>query len=129
MGSLPISHLQTGPRSDSKTELIRRILDRTRENKIHWVRSGRMYAGQTLDGVIKAELMLASSLLGIGSWSRFSVKSRNKELLDVENGVTLLTLAGADRSPAKQLIGELASLLEERESQDVRDAIMALDKL
>ncbi len=124
MSQLQPSYLPLG-HNEKQLELLRKVLEKTRQNKIRWMKMANGYIG--LAPPVRFTFQAAS-----GSWQSFAAVVGTKEILKVENGSVpglIGQLVGLAPDPVLEITNQIYQLVARGEASDVEAAINALDNL
>jgi hypothetical protein len=110
--------------------LVQKVIEKSKEGKLLWKRSGNTYEASTGDGSLSVTLeALPNALLG-NLWSQFTVKNNYEEILRLQaQPNALLALSGLRPNPASELVDRLVEFLEDTRQSEVTKAISVLDNL
>ena len=111
--------------SDVHVALVRKVLEKTRQNKIKWMKGTAAFVGI-------APNMRFMFRISSTTWESFVATVGQKEVLKVQNNsVTSLIsqLTGSPLDPLLAVTAELYNELSQKETTDVQGAINALDML
>ncbi len=117
---------QQGP-DPKDIALIEKIIEKTFANKIYWNRTKSGYTAQYPQLGLSLEFAGSTA----GSWSNFSVKTKEGTVLTVENRQNLVfaILAGMSVDPLAQSVEKLFALVEKVGEGKVERAIKLIDAL
>jgi hypothetical protein len=123
--SSPNVFFQQPSYNEKQVALVKKVLEKTRQNKVRWLKAGDGYLGV----VPNMKFILKASS---GTWQSFAVQVGAKELLKVQNSSVpgiISQLTGLAGDPLLSATAELYNLVARTEVSDVEGAIDALDKL
>lgn len=122
----PISGSLSQPRYNQRhLALLKKILEKTRQNKIKWVKLDTGYMAI----VPNMRFVFQSSA---SAWRTFVVIVVSKEILRIQNSsvpALISQLVGLEGDPVLETTTELFNLISRAEADDVEGAINALDQL
>jgi hypothetical protein len=121
----PNIFLQQSSNSEKQVELAKKILEKTRQNKIRWIRVATGY----LAVVPPIRIVFQSSA---STWQLFVVYVGLKEVVKTQNSLVpgiISQLTGLVSDPLLATATELYNLISVTDPTDVEGAINTLDKL
>jgi hypothetical protein len=118
------------PDDPREVELIRSLVEKTRQGKIPWVKQANALTA-TIPSGLQINFVLAPAIVAsYASWQLLTVRDKSaSELIRVNNAPFVTILAGAARSALVEAADELFKLVNSAAGDDLDRAISTIKKL